>query len=117
MPRSRKINREKEQASLVRRAPSVEESRDRTRGTAGAYSLLRRNQIHQTRSWYEKNRIFDAFNRGLPGLIGIELADQWRRLDPKAIVLDESHDARINHRVIEQPENYRLISQVGFVNH
>jgi hypothetical protein len=58
----------------------------------------------------------DALNRGPPGLIGIELADQWRRLDPKAIVLDESHDPRINLG-IEQPENYRLISQVGFVNH
>jgi hypothetical protein len=43
----------------------------------------------------------DALNRGAPGLIGIELANQWRRLDPKAIVLDESHDARINHRGIE----------------
>jgi hypothetical protein len=38
------------------------------------------------------------------------------RRDPKAIVLDESHDARINLG-IEQPENNRLISQVGFVNH
>ncbi len=80
------------------------------------YSLLRRDQIHQTRCWYEKNRILDALNLRFPGLIGIHLADQWRRIDPKAIGLDQSHDARINPD-IEQPENYLLISQVGFVNH
>jgi hypothetical protein len=52
-----------------------------------------------------------------PSLLGRYLADQWRRLDPKAIVLNESYDARINFPSIEQPENYLLISQVGFVNH
>jgi hypothetical protein len=81
-----------------------------------SHSLLRRNQIHQGRGWYEKNRILDALNLSFPGLIGIHLADQWRRLDPKAIVLDESHDPRINPG-IEQPENYVSIAQMSFVNH
>src|ERR1700730_15662419 len=80
-------------------------------------SLLRRDQIHQTRSWYEDNRSLDVLKMRGPSLVGRYLADQLRRHDPKAIVLNESYDARINIPGIEQPENYLLISQVGFVNH
>jgi hypothetical protein len=58
-----------------------------------------------------------VLNMRCPSLDGRYLADQWRRLDPKAIVLNESYDARINFPGIEQPENYLLISQMGFVNH
>ena len=88
----------------------------KTRDLIGC-SLLRRDQIHQTRSWYEDNLSLDVLNMRCPSLVGRYLADQWRRLDPKAIVLNESYDARINIPGIEQPEKYLLISQVGFVNH
>jgi len=79
-------------------------------------SLLRRDQIHETRSWDENNRGLNVLNVWFPGLVGRHLGNHWRRLDPKAIVLYESYDARINPGV-EQAEDYLLISQVGFVDH
>jgi len=58
----------------------------------------------------------NVLNIGFPGLVGRHLAEHRGRLDPKAIVLNESYDTGINPG-IEQAENYLLISQVGFVDH
>src|ERR1700693_1898988 len=82
----------------------------------GMCSLLRGDQVHETRSWGEKNPGLNVLNIRFPRLVGRHLGEHRGRLDPKAIVLNESYDARINPG-IEQAENYLLISQVGFVDH
>jgi hypothetical protein len=80
-------------------------------------SLLRHNQIHQTRSWHKEDRSVNLLNFRLPGRIISHLFDQRWGLDPEAVSLNKLHNAGEDPGTVNKPENDLFISQMCFVIH
>ena len=80
-------------------------------------SLLRHDQIHQTRSWHKEDGSVNLLNFRPPSRIISHLFDQRRGLDPEAVSLNKLHNAGEDPSTVNKPENDLFISQMRFVIH